>query len=64
MLSWLYNKFNSVRLRIMPTNLDRVITLCEVAVLTHAVVNAVSTYEATTDDRTHVTANTLVIVVS
>jgi len=65
LLSWLNYQFDSV-CRVMSSDLKLVLVVLssEVTVLTHAEVNTISANEASTDDGSHVAANTFVIIVS
>jgi len=65
LLSWLHDELNLVSLRVMASYfcLLGFRVPSEVAVLTHAKMDAVCTHKTSTDDWAHVTANALVVVV-
>ena len=65
LLSGLYNQFNPMCLHVVSSDLDvRIPESSEIAVLAHAEMVTVGTDEASSNDRLHVTSNTLVIIVS
>ena len=65
-LPWFYNQLNMMRLVIVASYLELfdVQRPCKVAILAHAKMWTICTNEACTDDRSHVTVDALVVVMS